>query len=455
MNRCLVLPLCVCTIMLLSLHSTCSASADDHWPTWRGPHATGAAVRGNPPVTWNESENIKWKVEVPGAGSSSPVIWADRIFFLTAVPTETQAAATQEPPREQASAAGGGRGRRGRRGGMSRPPTTACRFEVVCMNRRDGKILWQRIAREGLPHEGHHPTGSFASYSAVTDGKHVWASFGSRGVHCHDINGEHNWSRDLGKMNKVMSFGEGSSPAVIGDALIVVMDHEGDSFTHALNKQTGEILWSRARDEGTSWATPVGVEVDGKMQVITSATNRVRSYDLETGDLVWECAGQTRNVIPTPVIGFDKVFCTSGFRGSALQAIKLGHKGDLTDSHAVAWAISDGTPYVPSPLLYGDKIYFCSVNRAVISCYQADTGKANFVKQPLEGMRDIYASPIGVANRVYFAGRDGACTVIKHSDKLEILATNTLDDGFDASPAVVGDELYLKGKKYFYCIAKQ
>jgi outer membrane protein assembly factor BamB len=249
-----------------------------------------------------------------------------------------------------------------------------------------------------------------------------------------------------------MMFGEGSSPALAGDAVIVVIDHENDSFIYALNKKTGETIWKKGRDESTSWATPVTTTVNGRVQVITSATGLIRAYDLQTGELLWQCSGQTGNVIPSPVVGFGKVFCTSGFRGSALQAIELGRTGDLTGSDAVSWEVKEGTPYVPSPLLYGDKIYVCSVNRAVISCYQAETGKANFVKQRLEGMGEMFASPVGAADRVYFVGRNGKTQVIKLSEKLQVLATNTLDDKFDCSPAIVGDELFLKGKEYLYCI---
>jgi outer membrane protein assembly factor BamB len=249
-----------------------------------------------------------------------------------------------------------------------------------------------------------------------------------------------------------MMFGEGSSPALAGDAVIVVVDHEGDSFIYALNKKTGDTIWKEGRDESTSWATPIAVEVKGKMQVIISATNFIRAYDLQTGELLWQCSGQTGNVIPSPVVGFGKVFCTSGFRGSALQAIELGRTGDLTGSDAVSWEVKEGTPYVPSPLLYGDKLYVCSVNRAVISCYQAETGKANFVKQRLEGMGEMFASPVGAADRVYFVGLNGKTQVIKLSEKFQVLATNNLDDKFDCSPAIVGDELFLKGKEHLYCI---
>ncbi len=188
------------------------------------------------------------------------------------------------------------------------------------------------------------------------------------------------------------------------------------------------------------------------MQVVTSATNLIRSYDLETGDIIWQCSGQTRNVIPSPVTGLGMVYCTSGFRGSSLQAIELGQTGDLSDTDAVKWQVKEATPYVPSPLLYGDKLYVCSVNQPVISCYDAKTGKAYFLKERLQEINGIYASPAGAADRVYFVGRNGVTCVLKHSDKFEILAVNTLDDKIDCSPAFVGNEIYLKGKENLYCL---
>lgn len=420
-------------------------SAGDYWPAWRGPDATGVAPKSNPPVTWSETENIKWKVKLPGQGTSSPVIWGNKIFFLTAI--ETGKKGTPSPDSAAQNS------RRIFHGGKA--PKNIYKFDIVCLDRKTGKTLWQKTACEKVPHEGHHPNHGFASYSPVTDGKYVWASFGSRGTHCYDIDGKHIWSRDLGKMRSKVMFGEGASPALIGDTLIVVMDQEDDSFIYALNKQTGETLWKKPRDEATSWATPIGVHANGKIQVITSATAFIRSYDLKSGELIWQCSGQTGNVIPSPATGFGMVFCTSGFRGNALQAIELGKTGKLNGTDAIKWQINEPTtPYVPSPLLYGDKLYVCYGNRAVLSCYDARTGKANFVKQTLGEMKGIYASPVGAADRVYFIGRDGKAQVIKNSDKFEPLAANSLDDEFDASPAIVGDELFLKGKENLYCISR-
>jgi outer membrane protein assembly factor BamB len=371
------------------------------------------------------------------------VVWADKIFFLTAIETDRQGASAQG----SASDAGAPAPFHG-----GKTPKNVHKFDVVCLDRATGRTLWQRTAREDVPHEGHHPTGSFAAYSPVTDGKCVWAAFGSRGVHCYDVNGAHKWSRDLGRMTTKMMFGEGSSPAPAGDALIVVMDHEAGSFIHALDKNTGQTLWKQPRDETTSWATPVTAEVEGRTQAIVSATKLIRSYDVRTGELIWQCSGQTANVIPSPIVAFGMVFCTSGYRGSSLQAIQLGRTGDLSGTDAVRWQVNKATPYVPSPVLYGDKIYVCSVNKAIVSCYQAQTGKACFVEQPLAEVGDLYASPAGAADRIYFVGRKGTAQVIRNAEQFEILATNKLDDEFDASPAIVDNQLLLKGKRHLYCI---
>ena len=420
-------------------------SAEDYWPAWRGPNCTGVSPKGNPPLKWSETENVKWKIKLTGdASNGSPIIWKDKIFFQTAIKTNVQG-----KPDTQVAADGG----RGRRGPGGSPPTNIYKFNLVCLDRNSGKQLWEKTVREVLPHQGHHANHGFASFSPVTNGKFVWANFGSRGVHSLDLDGNLKWSKDLGSMNTVMGFGEGGSLAVAGDAVIVVRDHEGDSCVVALNKETGEIIWKKERDEPTSWATPLAVEVNGKIQVIVSATNLIRSYDLKTGDIVWQCAGQTRNVIPSPVAGFGMVYCTSGYRGSSLQAIELGRTGDLSDTDAVKWHVKEATPYVPSPLLYGDKIYVCSVNQPVISCYNAKSGKAYFLKERLPDINEIYASAAGAAGRVYFIGRNGITCVLKHSDKFEILAINKLNDKVDCSPAFADNDMYIKGKENLYCLS--
>ena len=439
--------LCLALTVLCAATNGVAQGNDDYWPTWRGPECTGVAPKGNPPLTWSETENVKWKVELPGHGESSPIVWGDKIFVQTAIETDQQGEVSDAPASEE----DGGR-RRPFHGG--RKPTNLYRFDVICLSRETGAVLWQKTACQEQPHEGHHPAHGFASFSPITDGSHVWASFGSRGLYCYDLDGKLVWTAPTEKMKTRAGFGEGSSPALAGDALIVVMDHEGDSYIVALDKRTGDPLWRKGRDEQSAWATPLAVDVDGRLQVVVNATSFVRGYDALTGDVVWQCGGQTANVVPTPVQGHGVAFCTSGFRGNTLHAIELGREGDLTGSDAIKWETGEATPYVPSPLLYGDKLYVTAGNRGFVSSYDAATGKAHYVKQSLEAMKELYASPVGAAGRIYFVGRDGVSQVIAHSDALQVLATNTLDDGFDASPAIVGSEMYLRGEKYLYCLAE-
>ncbi|MBN1974671.1 MAG: PQQ-like beta-propeller repeat protein [Sedimentisphaerales bacterium] len=441
----------VLTSLLISSNAY-AASGQEYWPNWRGPDNTGAAKNANPPIKWSETENIKWKVEVPGAGLSTPIVWENKIIFLTAIETDVKSTPAAAPAAD--TQARGGRGGRG--GGMSSSPANEYKFDIVCLDRETGKTIWQKTAIQTLPHEGHQQTGSFASSSAVTDGKRIWAGFGSRGVYCYDMDGNQIWKKDLGKMRMLMGFGEGSSVALAGDAIIVQMDQEDQSVIYALNKESGEILWQKNRDEPTSWATPLVVEVDGKLQVVTSATNFVRCYDVKTGDVIWQCSGQTRNVIPSPVRYLNTVICTSGYSGNKIQAIELGRTGDLSGTDAIKWESSSRTtPYVPSPLLYGERFYVLANNRAILSCYNAKTGKPYYESQAIEGAGGYYASPAGAADRVYLASQNGLTAVIKNSDTYEVLAANKLDDQFDASPAFVDNQIILKGHKYIYCIAEK
>jgi len=417
--------------------------AERYWPQWRGPMMTGVAPHARPPIGWSESKNVRWKVALPGKGSATPVVWGDRIYVLTAVPGE------KRPTASPAVAPTEGRGR------LAVPPDATQKFTILALRRSDGKVLWERVVREELPHEGTHPTGTWASASAVTDGELVFAHFGSRGLYAVDTNGKVVWEKDLGDMTIKLAFGEGSSPALGGDRLFVQWDHEGDSFIVALDRKTGREVWRQKRDEGTSWATPLVVEHAGRVQVVTSATNRVRSYDAKTGDVLWETPGMTQNAIPTPVHSDGLVILTSGFRGNALLAVKLAEaKGDLAGTQGVAWRLDRDTPYVPSPLLYGDELYFLKGNGGLLSCFNAKTGERHYGPERLEGVPNVYASLLGADGRVYVAGREGATAVVERGPAFRLLATNTLDDGFDASPVAVDSELYLRGHKYLYRVSE-
>jgi len=421
-------------IVSLPLWSTePNADAVHYWPQWRGPLGTGAAPTGNPPIEWNEQQNIRWKTRLSGTGYSTPAIWGNDIFITAAISTEI-----------------------GTSSRMSVKYSEPVKFVVMAVDRLSGKIKWERLAREEVPHEGLHQTSTWATGSPCTDGERVYAFFGSRGLYCYTTEGDLLWEKDFGDMRIKMEFGEGSSPALYNDRLIVNWDHEGQSFIVALDATTGEEVWKKDRDEVTTWATPLVVEVGDRVQVITSATNRVRSYDLATGDLLWEDEGLTANTIPSPVATDGVVYVTSGFRGNALRAIRLaGAKGDISGSSAVLWSYDQDTPYTPSPLLHGGLLYFLKSNNGILTCLDVSTGKPHYSNHRLEGIRTVYASPVGVADRIYLSGREGTTLVIRHGADFGIIATNTLDDKFDSSPVIVGDEIYLRGHQYLYCITQQ
>jgi len=411
------------------LPSPDSGDAMRFWPQWRGPMFSGVAPQADPPLRWSETQNVKWKAAIPGDGDSTPIVWSNRVFILTAAPT----------------------GKGG--SGASETPDQEYQFIVLCYDRQNGKVLWQKIARQEVPHEGHQENNTYASASPVTDGKVLCAYFGSRGLHCYDLDGNLKWEKDFGKMKTKMGFGEGSSPALYGDTVVIYWDQEGADFITALDKNTGKELWRQPRDESTGWSTPLIVDYDNQRQVIVNATHKVRSYDLATGKQIWECGGQTANAIPTPVYSEGIVYVTSGFRGSALQAIQLGSTGDLTGTDAILWSHSKDTPYVPSPLLVDNLLYVVSGNDAILSCFDARTGQAKFEHERLEGIHGIYASPEAAKDRIYVLSREGVCLVLRNGPKPEILATNKLDDQTDASMALVGKEIFIRGHHNLYCIA--
>lgn len=413
-------------------------NAAGNWPTWRGPASSGIVSEGNPPLKWSEKKNIRWKVAIPGKASSTPIIWGNKIFLTTAV-------ATGDEPEKKTE----------RRQRVAAKPTIPYQFKVLCLDRETGKNIWEVVSKETIPHEGHHPSSSYAPFSPITDGESLWVSFGSQGLYCYDLDGGLKWSQDLPDMKMASTFGEGSSAAIAGDNIVVLLDHEGDSLIAAYNKTTGEPAWERNRDEESSWTTPIVVEADGQTQVIIPAFHFTYCYDAANGDLIWESEGLGDNSIPMPVVGHGNVYIASGYRNPSMRAIKLGGKGVLNDEESTVWEVSRNTPYVASPLLYGDLIYASRGLSGQLSCFDALTGEVYYEREKLEGMKQIYASPIGVADRVYVAGRKGVTTVVQHSKKFKILATNTLDEGCDGSPVVIGDRLYLKGSEHLYCIGKK
>ena len=414
-----------------------------NWHQWRGPDGNGVALTAHPPLRWDENTNVKWKVPIPGKGKSTPIIWGNKVFVLTAINTDREVASAAKPADQPE-----------RKFGIVFP-NTLYKYVVLCLNRDTGAVLWEQTAVEELPHEGHHGDNSFASASPITDGKHLYVSFGSRGFYCYDLDGNLKWKRDLEDVETRLSFGEGSSPVVHGDSVVLNRDNDGNSQILVLDALRGEPRWQAPRAEESAWATPLITEYGGTAQVITSASNRVRSYDLKTGKIIWECGGQVGNVIPSPVRWGDYVICMSGYRGSVAMAIPLDARGDITDSKKIAWRYDQDTPYVPSPVLYGDLLCFNKSNGNVLTGLDAKTGKPVVGPTRMEGIANVYASPVGAAGRIYFVGREGTTVVLNRDALTEVLATNRLNEAIDASPAIAGQQLFMRGAKSLYCLEEK
>ena len=435
----------VCLVAgLFAVNLRADAPADEaadealqYWPQWRGPLGNGVATTDGP-LHFGATENIKWKIDIPGRGFSTPIVWGHRLFLTTAIPVE------QDGPSR-------GRGR----------SLVRQRFDVICIDRRTGKILWQKTAKEAMPHEGYHRTlGSYATASPVTDGEHVYVFFGSFGLYSFDMDGNLEWSRDFDvKMQIFNRFGEGSTPALHGNTLVVLFDHEGQSFIEAVDKRSGETLWKIPRDEGTAWTSPYILVHEGRSQVVVTGRDFIRSHDLETGEEIWRCAGLSRLPIPTPVTGHGLLFAASGTGERRVRAIRLGETGDLTDTDAVVWKLDRAAPYNPTPLLWGDELYLVrdgGLNRgtSMFSAFDAKTGSAHYVQKRLPSSYTVKASPVGAGDRIYLLTEEGDVLVIKRGTEFEVLAVNSMDEMFLASPIIVDGVLFLRGADHLFAISE-
>ncbi len=254
-------------------------------------------------------------------------------------------------------------------------------------------------------------------------------------------------------MNIRFGFGEGSSPTIAEDKMLIPWDHQGDSYIMALNKQTGETIWKTPRDEPSCWGTPLVVQYGSSKQVVMQGQNFARSYDLETGKELWKCAGQTFRPVATPVAEDGLVIVGSGFRRAFMGAFRLDGTGDIEGTKSVAWTIDRDTPDIGSPALSDGRLYFYKGKSGILSCIDAKTGKPHFSAKRVDGVRETYASPVVAGGHVYLTDRDGTIVVIKDAEELTIVATNSLGEGVDATPAPAGDQLFVRGAKHLFCIA--
>lgn len=436
--------ICVSAIVLFGSFASCCAqdSVDESWSHWRGPYQNGtASPNAAPPTTWSETENLEWKTKIPGRGHSTPIVRDGKVFVTTAVPIGEKFA-----PRKS--------GRPGAHDNVSVSQKHA--FKVLAIQVADGKIAWEKTVAELIPHEGGHHSASLASASPVTDGKYIYAHFGSFGTYCLDYDGNLIWEFDLGDMHSKHGHGEGASPVLSRDKLFLCWDHEEQSFVAAFDKSTGKEVWRKKRDEVTSWSSPVVVNVGKSEQLIVNGTQRIRGYDTATGKVVWECGGLSANVVASPVFDSGILVAGSSYEKQAMLGIKIDDaKGDLTESESVIWKRRSLTPYVPSLLLYDSNLYFLRHYQGVLSRVDLSSGKDNPGPVRLRGFLEIYASPVAADGKIYITDRQGTTAVLDANDYPRTISVNQIDDRVNASLAIVGKRIFIRGEKNLYCFKEK
>jgi outer membrane protein assembly factor BamB len=416
------------------------AQEHDHWPQWRGPFGTGVSESSRAPTRWDSNTNVRWKTKVVGRGHSTPIVWGNRVFLTAAAPVGEKLVAKMS-------------GRPGEHDNL--PIDSRYQFIVLAFDRDSGAIVWQRVLHEAVPREAGHQTASLASASPVTDGQRLYAHFGSHGLYCMDFDGNVLWDVNFGQMHSKHGHGEGASPCLVGDSLIINWDHEEGSFLVRLDKESGKEIWRSARLVDTSWSSPIAIELAGKTQIIVSGTNVVAGYDLDSGKIIWQCGGMSSNVVATPVYDKGIVYVGSSYEKRILMAIDLrGAEGDITDSERILWSRSRGTPYVPSPLLYKDALYFLTHYQNVLTRIDGPTGTDAPGSMRLGPLGNIYASPVAANGNIYVTDLSGTTLVITADEIPRIVAANPLGEDVNASLAIVHDEVFIRGTEHLFCIGE-
>jgi outer membrane protein assembly factor BamB len=471
--------------LLFALNASDPLLGSDSWPGWRGADGSGVAG-GSPPIEWSEEEHVRWKVALPGKGNSQPIVWGDRVFVTTAVGTgkkiDLPAAGGEReggpprdggarrgpprtedgddrPPRGDGPPRGDAPPQDGERGPGRRGPARALQLEeqdfvVLALDRASGAEVWRKKLATAMPHQGTHRDGSYASPTPVTDGMTLFVSFGSFGVYALSLTGELLWQVDLGDMQIQNAFGEGSSPVVWKELLILNWDHEGDSFLVALEKGTGKERWRTPRPRGTSWTTPLVVRT-GEREVIVVGGGRATAYEPATGRELWH-HGETGsvNVIASPVAIDELVVCAHSSRGGGeARGLVVEPRAAKGEPAEALWSLRVDAPHVPSPLAYEGKVYMLKQDSGMLSVLDPSSGKVVYGPERLEGVALVFASLVAANGHLYVAGRDGTVEVLTTWPDIRTVAVNELEEGFDASPAIAGDELFLRGRESLYCIA--
>lgn len=428
-----------------------SAEAEgQNWPSFRGVNAAGTADGKPTAVKWNAAtgENVAWKAPVEGVAVSSPIVWGDRVFVSTAISGDPKQAI-----------------RTGQYGDVE-PVADASRhtWHLIAIDKPTGKILWDKVAAEGIPKTKRHPKSSQASATPVTDGTHVIVSFGSEGLYAFDFSGKQLWKKDLGVLNAGWFFdpdyewGIGSSPIIYKNMVIVQCDIQRGSFLAAFDTATGKEIWRTQRDEIPSWSTPGILEVNGKAELVTQATTFTRGYDPMTGKELWKYSGNSEIAIPTPIMGPGFILITNGYRGvQPIVALKPGATGDITlkqgetKNEYIAWSATRGGPYIPTPVIYGDYLYVLQGNGA-FAAYEVGTGKQVYQKRLGGAAGSFSASPVAADGKIYCASEDGDVFVVKAGPEYQELAKNPIGEVIMATPAISDGLLIIRGSKHVYAI---
>jgi outer membrane protein assembly factor BamB len=425
--------------------------AAQHWPSFRGTNASGVADGVPTPVTWNAptGQNILWKTPIDGLSVSSPIVWGDRVFVSTAISGDSDA-----------------KFRHGLYGDVEPSSDVSVHeWRLVALDKRTGKVLWNRLAQKGVPKTKRHPKSSQASPTPVTDGRHVVVSFGSEGLYAYDVEGRLLWKQDLGVLNSGWFYdpdyewGMGSSPIIWQNMVIVQCDIQKESFVAAFDLDTGKPAWRTRRDELPGWSTPTIFQDATHAELVTQGTNFIRGYDPKTGAELWRLSGNSEITVPTPIVSKDLIVVTNGYRGvQPIFAIKPGAKGDITlkgdqsKSDSIAWSTKRGGPYIPTPVIYGDYLYIC-LNNGVLSAYQLRTGERVYQERLGDKGGAFSASPVAADGKIYLASEDGDVFVVKAGPTYELLATNPIGEVLMATPAISGGVILIRSMKHLYAIA--
>jgi len=426
----------------LSLINTSSAA---NWPQWRGADGSGVSTEKNLPSDWNLSKNIKWKTPISGRGHSSPIVWENKIFLTTAVEGDVvpgaKAVKHMDGDKEFLHPDSVGADRKHS-------------FKVIGLDRQSGKVLWESVAWEGTPYDNRHRKSSYAASTPATDGKLVYAFFGTEGLYAYDFNGKLAWKAMLGNLGTV-GMGTGTSPILYENLVIVQCDEENGaaSFIVAVDKKTGKEVWKTPRKVQVSWSTPLLVHTAKRAELITSGTESIIAYDPATGKELWTHKGVESNAIPSPVANSDVAFLVAGFPAKIAMALKLGGSGDLTGSASEVWKYSKGTAYVPSPILYQDYLYIMT-DRGILTCLDARTGEVKYEGGRIPIPATFTASPVAFDGKILLTSEDGDTFIIKAGPKHEVLGTNSVGEPVYASPAIADGRIFIRGEHNLYCIGR-